>query len=438
MNNNLNNNNGKLRRRQLVSVSINNENENEQQCSNNRNLTNDNNNQNILINYSGSQGNSLNNNNNQINNGDDNNNNNTTNHHMFTNNNSFNNNKLRNNRQQKFEKKKNFNKTSTLLIKKIPAHLNRIELLNDHFKKFGSIVNIKVGGADDLNPECALIRYQTPYEANRAYRSTEPVLNNRFIKVFWANQEQLSNVDDKLANTNKNNSTGMKSTNDNNTNLNIENTKRKNNDSKVYSQKKLRTSNTNQPVTSVAAVVTNSQIQTPIERKMHMMKMRELQLKSDEFNSKLKELLLNQRLLVYKFETYSEERKANVKKLINSNMASIDEIKQNLLEIQKQQLLQKNKLTQTSKIYSNSKKLNNIQKTSDNIASTANLDHDDDEVEDKNLDNIVENEEIFNEEPEPEIIEDAEEEVLVAKEKELEPEEFDFKDELEDYEVDYE
>lgn len=39
------------------------------------------------------------------------------------------------------------------------------------------------------DPESALITFSTPTEANIAYKSTEAVLNNRFIKVFWHNPE---------------------------------------------------------------------------------------------------------------------------------------------------------------------------------------------------------------------------------------------------------
>lgn len=38
------------------------------------------------------------------------------------------------------------------------------------------------------DPEAALITFSSHAEANAAYRSTEAVLNNRFIKVFWHSQ----------------------------------------------------------------------------------------------------------------------------------------------------------------------------------------------------------------------------------------------------------
>ncbi|RVE46269.1 hypothetical protein evm_009093 [Chilo suppressalis] len=75
----------------------------------------------------------------------------------------------------------------SLEVKKVPRGLNDITHLNNHFCKFGKIVNIQVCFEGD--PEGALITFSNPTEANVAYKSTEAVLNNRFIKVFWHNPE---------------------------------------------------------------------------------------------------------------------------------------------------------------------------------------------------------------------------------------------------------
>ncbi|XP_077293193.1 zinc finger protein swm isoform X2 [Arctopsyche grandis] len=75
----------------------------------------------------------------------------------------------------------------SLELKKVPSGLNDIMHLNNHFSKFGKIVNIQVCYEDD--PEAALITFSSHTEANVAYKSTEAVLNNRFIKVFWHNSE---------------------------------------------------------------------------------------------------------------------------------------------------------------------------------------------------------------------------------------------------------
>ena len=70
--------------------------------------------------------------------------------------------------------------------------MNNITQLNNHFSKFGKIVNIQVNFGGD--PEAALVTFQLPIEAKAAYRSTEAVLNNRFIKVFWHNNLANNNA----------------------------------------------------------------------------------------------------------------------------------------------------------------------------------------------------------------------------------------------------
>ena len=71
----------------------------------------------------------------------------------------------------------------SLELRKVPRGLNTIAHLNNHFAKFGKIVNIQI--SYDGDPEAAIVTFSTHAEANVAYRSTEAVLNNRFIKVFW-------------------------------------------------------------------------------------------------------------------------------------------------------------------------------------------------------------------------------------------------------------
>ncbi|XP_043481913.1 RNA-binding protein 26 [Leptopilina heterotoma] len=79
----------------------------------------------------------------------------------------------------------------SLELKKVPRSMNNITQLNNHFSKFGKIVNIQVNFSGD--PEAALVTFQMPSEAKAAYRSTEAVLNNRFIKVFWHNSNSSNN-----------------------------------------------------------------------------------------------------------------------------------------------------------------------------------------------------------------------------------------------------
>jgi len=76
----------------------------------------------------------------------------------------------------------------SLQLKKVPQGLNNIAHLHNHFVKFGKIVNIQVCFEGD--PEAALITFTSHAEASAAYKSTEAVLNNRFIKVFWYNPDK--------------------------------------------------------------------------------------------------------------------------------------------------------------------------------------------------------------------------------------------------------
>uniref|UniRef100_A0A672RCR5 RNA binding motif protein 27 n=1 Tax=Sinocyclocheilus grahami TaxID=75366 RepID=A0A672RCR5_SINGR len=89
-----------------------------------------------------------------------------------------------------FPKKTHYVNTK-LEVRKIPRELNNITKLNEHFSKFGTIVNIQVVFGGD--PEAALIQYTANDEARRAISSTEAVLNNRFIRVYW-HREATSNT----------------------------------------------------------------------------------------------------------------------------------------------------------------------------------------------------------------------------------------------------
>ncbi|NXG32193.1 RBM27 protein, partial [Dromaius novaehollandiae] len=84
--------------------------------------------------------------------------------------------------------KKNQYTNTKLEVRKIPPELNNITQLNEHFSKFGTIVNIQVAFQND--PEAALIQYLTNDEARKAISSTEAVLNNRFIRVLWHRENE--------------------------------------------------------------------------------------------------------------------------------------------------------------------------------------------------------------------------------------------------------
>ncbi|KAK3789004.1 hypothetical protein RRG08_039612 [Elysia crispata] len=81
----------------------------------------------------------------------------------------------------------------TLEVRKIPHEMNNIAKLNEHFGKFGTLTNIQVKFQGD--PGAALISFSSNAQAAAAYRSPEPVFNNRFIKLFWHNAEKPLSLD---------------------------------------------------------------------------------------------------------------------------------------------------------------------------------------------------------------------------------------------------
>lgn len=88
---------------------------------------------------------------------------------------------------QGIHKRAQFPPNAKLLVRQIPPELNNISKLNEHFSKFGTIVNLQVAYQSD--PEGALIQFSSPDEAKRAMQSTEAVLNNRFIRVHWFRED---------------------------------------------------------------------------------------------------------------------------------------------------------------------------------------------------------------------------------------------------------
>ena len=304
------------------------------------------------------------------------------------------NNQRNNNNQQRFDSSNNNtnkkNRSSTLLIQKIPPHQNRIDLLNDHFQKFGSIVNIKVGCAgitdsvdgEKLDPESALIQYSSPFEANRAYRSTEPVLNNRFIKVFWARDREQSEGSN---NNNHNNVSNKRKFPSNDM------TSGNNNQQQQASQQDLRAEITKiqmkkfkqgpqhqqqEPIPPAKKVVFNAAA-VAAARKRRTILMQRYRQQSDELNRKLRELLLNQRHLMTKLEelkqnsTDTSKQQQGLKKLIETNMERITEMQQKQLQLQQmiKTTSSDNLLTNsaTNRVYNNKKKRTSTLTTNDTV-----------------------------------------------------------------------
>ena len=108
--------------------------------------------------------------------------------------------------------------SSHVLVKNIPPGLNTIAHLNNHFAKFGTLVNVQVR---TINLFCrnettyiflylhfqihyqgdhsaALVSYAQSQEASAAMNSSEAVFGNRFIKMFFNNPDHRGSVKDRL------------------------------------------------------------------------------------------------------------------------------------------------------------------------------------------------------------------------------------------------
>ena len=86
-------------------------------------------------------------------------------------------------------------------MRNIPPSLNNIGLLNNHFGKFGTLVNVQVHFEGD--PASALITFSDPSEAEGAMNCSDAVLANRFIKVFYHNSSPKT-IKDRLGGSTQN------------------------------------------------------------------------------------------------------------------------------------------------------------------------------------------------------------------------------------------
>ncbi|VEL40392.1 unnamed protein product [Protopolystoma xenopodis] len=79
----------------------------------------------------------------------------------------------------------------SLLVTKLPWHLNDVTRLSTHFQRFGKLVNVIT--QFDGESSSALVKFRTPAEAEAAYRSPDPILSNRFIRLsFWPPNQHTS------------------------------------------------------------------------------------------------------------------------------------------------------------------------------------------------------------------------------------------------------
>jgi RNA-binding protein 26 len=82
--------------------------------------------------------------------------------------------------------------SNSLIIRKVPKDLNTEEKMREHFQQFGKIINILT--SYNNYPDAALVQFSTHQEALAAYKCPQPVFNNRFIRLYWLNQQQQQQI----------------------------------------------------------------------------------------------------------------------------------------------------------------------------------------------------------------------------------------------------
>lgn len=101
---------------------------------------------------------------------------------------SFRNRVVRNNRnsvQNRNNRKQPKPTNSTMIeLKRIPNECNNILKIGEYFNKFGTVLNVKIRHNDDSS---ALVEFSDHKEAKNALASTDAVMGNRFIRMYWYN-----------------------------------------------------------------------------------------------------------------------------------------------------------------------------------------------------------------------------------------------------------
>ncbi|KAM7520845.1 hypothetical protein LguiB_019807 [Lonicera macranthoides] len=75
----------------------------------------------------------------------------------------------------------------TLFVRGIPQENNKKEALLFHFKKFGEVIDIYI----PLNSDRAFVQFSKREEAEAALRAPDAIMGNRFIKLWWANRDNI-------------------------------------------------------------------------------------------------------------------------------------------------------------------------------------------------------------------------------------------------------
>ncbi|XP_059284676.1 zinc finger CCCH domain-containing protein 41-like [Lycium ferocissimum] len=75
----------------------------------------------------------------------------------------------------------------TVFVRGIPQKDNKPDALLSHFKKFGEVIDIHI----PLSGDRAFVQFSKREEAEAALKAPDAVMGNRFIKLFWANRDNI-------------------------------------------------------------------------------------------------------------------------------------------------------------------------------------------------------------------------------------------------------
>lgn len=81
------------------------------------------------------------------------------------------------------EARRRLKKRNCLLVSNIPAELNRIGVINKHFRKFGTLRNIQV--RYNADPQGALVEFRLRRDAEKANKSVEAIMGNRWVALSY-------------------------------------------------------------------------------------------------------------------------------------------------------------------------------------------------------------------------------------------------------------
>ncbi|KAJ7534024.1 hypothetical protein O6H91_13G075900 [Diphasiastrum complanatum] len=75
----------------------------------------------------------------------------------------------------------------TLYVRCIPTTSNKADLLLAHFQKFGEVLDIRI----PLHSDRAFVQFARREDAEKALSSPDAVMGNRFIRLSWANRDNI-------------------------------------------------------------------------------------------------------------------------------------------------------------------------------------------------------------------------------------------------------